>query len=430
MTRIALCTPLDRHSAIATSSVAVARELDRFADVTIFAEPTDHPIACPVATRPLRADAAQVRELQRFDHIVLVIGDSMFHAEAIRLAPQVSATLILHDHVLTHVVAALYGHGGLPALLHQFYPDEADSAAASLGTSTPFYATHEAARIPMTDVVLRHARGVVVHSEYSRNEVQPRSIAPIRVLPLPGFAEPRAPGAVPPFGLPDDAYVVASTGFANPNRQHERVIAALAHLDDLLRPVHFVIAGPVTEERRALLEATADAYDVGERVHILGRVSDAALSGIIERADVCVNLRYPALEGASASTLELLAHGRATIVCATGWYDELPDDTVVKVRPSIDPVSLAAEVRSLLTDPQERAALGSRARDHVRVGHGAESYARELFAFMESHDENASLSDTVNLVANATRSWGMPPSSPLAERTARTLLDMLGRRDA
>jgi glycosyltransferase involved in cell wall biosynthesis len=161
-------------------------------------------------------------------------------------------------------------------------------------------------------------------------------------------------------------------------------------------------------------------------MHFLGQVPSPTLADVLERADVCVNLRYPTFEGASASTLEQMAHGRPTIVFEVGWYDELPDDAVVKVPHTIDPTSLAAEIERLLLDPDERQQIGNRARLHAATGHDARAYAERLVTFLDGLDAGASLMETATAIADLTRSWGMSPRSPLAERTARRLMEMLG----
>jgi hypothetical protein len=115
------------------------------------------------------------------------------------------------------------------------------------------------------------------------------------------------------------------------------------------------------------------------------------------------------------------------MVFATGWYGELPDDVVVKLDVFVDPVSMAGAIEVLLGDGSGRAALGARAAQHVLRHHSPAACADDLFEFMQQLGAASSLIETADRIATLTSSWGMRPGSPLAERTAATLLQMLGR---
>jgi glycosyltransferase involved in cell wall biosynthesis len=367
------------------------------------------------------------RLLQQFEEVVLVLGNSPYHEHAYALATEMSATVILHDVVLAHLVAHVEGREGMEAALRRFYPGQASDAIASLHGGTPYYRTPAVAEIPMVEPALQHATSVIVHSEYARWCVEPRTLAPVMALPLPGFAEPVVRPRWPEIiSTLDAALVIATVGHVNSNKLHERVIEAMASLEVPGRPIHYVIAGPVEDARRHHLTTLAAQLGLSGAVHMLGAVSDPEVAGLLQRADLMVTLRHPTLEGASASAIEQMGAGRAVVVSDHGSYAELPDDCVIKVDPQVEPAALAEVLRRWLVDSEARAELSDRARAYVQAHHSTARYADRLIEVLtEAHDARPML-DVARRAAAITRTWGQRPGSPLAGRLAGELTALVG----
>jgi glycosyltransferase involved in cell wall biosynthesis len=428
MRSIAFCTPIDERSAIARSTMSVVEAMHRSADIVVFAEPTRQPLACPAPVEVLDDAARTEQRLWGFDDVVLVLGNSPYHQRAYDLAKRVNAITILHDVVLTHLVVHVEGHAGLEQQLRRFYPGTCEGAIASLYEATPFYRTSAVADFPLVEPALQHANGVVVHSEFARRQIESRTIAPVAALPLPGFSVPAARSSWSPPRPIGDGYVMATIGHANVNKLHERVIEAVRELPHLDRTVHYVIAGPIEDVRRARLLGLAGLLGVEDRVHIIGAAPDETIASIVERADVLVTLRDPSLEGASASALEQMAAGRPVIVTDQGSYAELPDDCVVKVDRQIDPKTLASVLSSLLSNEEQRRQIGERARHHVRTVHTDGAYVDGLIALIEQAQAAGPMLDVARRVSTISRRWGQRPGSPLASRLSNTVADLVAGR--
>ena len=86
----------------------------------------------------------------------------------------------------------------------------------------------------------------------------------------------------------------------------------------------------------------------------------------LRRADVAVQLRRATNGEVSAAVGDCLRFGLPTIVTALGPAADLPDDVATKVSPEIDPAGLAAAIRRLTADAEERSALTVGALAYVR----------------------------------------------------------------
>jgi glycosyltransferase involved in cell wall biosynthesis len=422
MTRVAIVTTIDRNSAIALATLQAATALAELADVTIFAEPTIHPLDCPLPLRLI--DDGRIRT---HDHVVTVIGDSPFHVDTFLAARRMPSVVILHDVLIAHLVATAMPLRDLSRELVRWYgPRQAAIVMRSARTPRPFWDGPTPLDAPLFESAIEFATGVVVHSNFAADVVCPRTIAPVRVVPL-AYETPRS-GSAPVKPIDDGSAVLLTLGHANPNKCHELVIEALAELAD--PTVRYVVAGLVTDRRRRSLEGLATSLGVGSRVDIVGHVSADRVSELLRSATVCMNLRMPALEGASASLVEQMAAGKCVVVFDHGCYADAPDDAVVKLPTNATPPVVAQAVRDLLDSSARRECLAERARRHVATVHSAKRYASQLLDFFGEVESAEPLTRLVRRVASVTRSWGMPHGSPLAHRWAAAITSMTSGVDA
>jgi glycogen synthase len=161
-----------------------------------------------------------------------------------------------------------------------------------------------------------------------------------------------------------DDIVLLSVGRLEENKGFHVLAAALAalkaHSGRLAQERwRWVIAG-AGPFRGRLERAIADA-GIADRVHFLGKVSDADLHAWYEAADLFV---HPTLyEGSSLVTLEAMAHRRACVVTRAGG---LPDKVHNGVNGWIvepgDPSALAAAISGALDDRMRLIEMGHQGR--------------------------------------------------------------------
>jgi glycosyltransferase involved in cell wall biosynthesis len=106
-------------------------------------------------------------------------------------------------------------------------------------------------------------------------------------------------------------------------------------------------------------------FGASPHVHAVGRVADADLHALYERADVFVHAtRY---EGSSLVTLEAMAHGLAVVATRAGGIpDKIEDGSSGRLVDVGDAASLAAALEALIQDASLRTALGEAAAAVVR----------------------------------------------------------------
>jgi glycosyltransferase involved in cell wall biosynthesis len=204
----------------------------------------------------------------------------------------------------------------------------------------------------------------------------------IRALSLP-FDDRKQRFRIPPREslVPPGRLLAVTVGDVNPNkriRQWLQVLRQNRHLSDRLL---YVVVGDSQSDHGAELAQLSVEYGLGDMVRFTGYATEEQLAAWLTHADFCVNLRFPNTEAASGSAIEQLAYGKPLIVSDTGFYSELPNDCVLKVRVDREADDLAAAAERLVSNAQLRQAMSARARTYARETFRADRYAEGIQDF-------------------------------------------------
>jgi glycosyltransferase involved in cell wall biosynthesis len=424
--RIAWFTPLAARSAIGEFSRHVCERLAGAADVELWVDESFglQDTAVPVVDYAL--DPAALDRLPGYDAIVYNFGnEARYHGSMYEVSRSHPGVALLHDRVYQHFLFDYHAQrGGLRAYrdhMRAHYGKAGDDAARA---DPPVWLDDFAsARFPLFEEVIVGARGVVVHSQSHRRLVEQRYLGPIATLFLPAYSLPEV--APPPAAEPD-RLLLLTLGLVNRNKHVHAVIEALARDPDLAARVRYVVAGPeeAGSPYRLELRERIERAGLHDTVVLAGYQSEEALEALIAEAAIFVNLRWPSMEGSSASLLRQLPHAKPVVVYSSGVFAELPDDAVVKVPPGA-PEQLGPALRALVDDPARRATVGAAGR-RLAETYTVERYAEGFLGFLEevrSWTPVLSLSDRV---AQLLHELGADADGPLVRSSSAVLGDVFG----
>ena len=154
--------------------------------------------------------------------------------------------------------------------------------------------------------------------------------------------------------------VLLAVGAVIPRKGYDVLVAALARLARLRW--RLVIAGDGGRSPETLrgLEAEIAAFDLADRITLLGAVSSEQLASIYQRCDLFV---LPSrFEGYGMVFAEAIAHGLPVVGTTAGAIPETVPDAAGVLVPPDDVEALAAALRRLIEDPAERERLAAAAR--------------------------------------------------------------------
>lgn len=148
---------------------------------------------------------------------------------------------------------------------------------------------------------------------------------------------------------------VFSMGSISPRKAHHVLVEALSLIGDL--DWTCAIAGGLEREPEVAeaLIAQIAALDLGERVKLVGEVSEAEAARLYAEADIFALASV--YEGYGMVFAEALAHGLPIVATTGGAIPEVVPETAGLLVPPNDPAAFAAALRTLIADPARRADL-------------------------------------------------------------------------
>jgi glycosyltransferase involved in cell wall biosynthesis len=373
--KVALCTPLHVHSAIARVSVSVANELVRrgHAVTLINIERTPGSTVHEGVQEQISwKDRQATVALQHAGAIVVQIGDNYdYHAGAISILHDFRCVGIFHDANIQNLFRMWAFDGKSDSEAMKLY----DATVRKLYGDDPELQTPETdqhSRLDMLRWLASQCSSALVHANFYKKKIQDFCPGPVITTPLTYDA--RQP-AKAPDRVATSRLSVLTFGHINTNKCCDLVIEAIGH-SKIRTAAEYRIVGPVTEDERQRLAALAAKHQV-ETV-IAGRVTDADIADELQLADIVCCLRKPILEGGSASAIESMLSSRPIMVANAGFYAEIDDDAAVKLSADFSADEIQTALERLAADAEARHAIAQRGREWAVRNCSIEHYVDKL----------------------------------------------------
>jgi len=432
---IAWFTPYQPGSAIAKFSSLVGPALAaRGHSITLFSSDRQPPIEdrrLPQGIELLHWSLFEtVPEVaDSYDVIVYNVGDHLeYHFGVLKLIDRFTGVCIFHDFYLVDlflgwcateteesladfIVASIYGEEAAKEFwVHEGQPDFQEWAAS---------------HVPMTEWLARKALAAVAHAPFYKQRLADSSAGPVRVIPLAYSASVNFASTRDQNG----PVRILTVGMVNPNKRVEAVIHAVADSPVLRTCCEYNIVGRIEPLYKAKLESLIADSGLQDAVFVRGEVSEFELHWRFAEADVLACLRWPALEGASASCIEAMFYGKAVIVTDTGFYSSIPSDCVLKISPAGEAQELAQHLEMVVVDVDRRDALGKRAQDWARREYAPETYAERIEPLLEIAAEERPCADALKQIGLVLRAMGVQHDDPIVSRLGSEFRSLFyGRR--
>jgi glycosyltransferase involved in cell wall biosynthesis len=282
-------------------------------------------------------------------------------------------TVLIDGLIAAPAAAQLLPHAGrirMTVLLHM-------PLATALGTR------HDASAQRSEPVVLRAATGVVVTSDWTRQQALTRYAIPAHRVHV------ARPGAdrVTAQARPVRGHLIC-VGALGRQKGQDLLVEALARLAE--RDWHCVLAGPLNRDPDFVgqLQTRIMRLGYGHRVRLAGVLTGATLSHAYTTADLLVAPSRSETYGMAVT--EALAHGLPVMAAAVGGLPEALGRAADGTRPGQlvppgDPAALAAALGDWLGDERHRHRLRAAARQRRSTLPGWEQTTQEMANALTAH---------------------------------------------
>ena len=372
---VAFLTPLppDR-SGVADYSAATCAELGRQVDLHVFTSTVAAEL--PAGVLSINSMSALPLLASRFDRVIGVLGNSVFHIDILKLLLRYGGAAILHDGRLLDVYA---GHVSLTKTVQM--------AEAEIGRRvTPeelrlwLLGDKSTAALILADVATS-AEPLMMHSPAAIAEVGRRYGTAAVHLPFSVYRGMDEAALTPTaraaarhrLGVPDGDVLLASFGYVHPTKAPIDCIWALSLLRSWGVPARLHFVGSPLMSTEPLLELIEELA-LGDLVHLSSDfVQEVSYRDYLAGADIGIQLRPGGIGSVSGALSDCIAAGLRTV--ASAMLSDAVDapDFVVAIPDNPSPVLIADAVMTLLDRPSATDAR----RDYV-AGHAFDTYVARL----------------------------------------------------
>jgi glycosyltransferase involved in cell wall biosynthesis len=389
--RIAWFSPLPPvRSGISAYSAALVPRLAETHSIDTFTGATAHQFVWKARRDP-------------YDLVVYQLGNAPCHDAMWGYLAAFPGLVVLHDARLHQARARdLLHQERFDDYRREFWYDHPDARRdfveyAIAGLGGPIYYCW-----PMQRVVMNTARLVAVHNPRVAADLREAFPgAAVEAIRL-GMSVPAADSAArdrvrAALGIPRAAIVFAAFGKITAEKRIGAIVRAFDALARERGDVHLLLAGDTAEYPALARDIAASPY--ASRVHVSGYVAEAAIGDYLAAADACLCLRWPTALESSASWLQCLAAGRATVISDLAHLVDIPTRDPrggPSSHPSLEPVALRIDLLD------EDAALHLAMRTLADDRHLRERLARAGHAYWSAnHTVDAMAADYLRLIALA-----------------------------
>jgi glycosyltransferase involved in cell wall biosynthesis len=223
---------------------------------------------------------------------------------------------------------------------------------------------------------------------------------------------------------PEGKTLVVTIGHANANKRILEVIEAIGTSRTLSGRILYAIVGASDGTYRQALLNAIKKFHLEETVRLTGFVGEDVLTSYLMHANICVNLRRPAMEGASASAIEEMLQGKPVIVSDNGFYGELPSEAVYKVAPGEEVQRVAEALLRLSGDPALGMEMGARGKRFASEQALPARYAAGFLEFANEVMDVAPLLKFIDRAAMQIQAMGVAPDASLPSTVAEVAYEL------
>jgi glycosyltransferase involved in cell wall biosynthesis len=371
------------RSGISIYSEFLILALVEYFDVTLYVQANDLPQG-RLSRLPILIHERDAGRRLDFDHRLYHIGNNpRYHSHIYEACLEHPGWVVLHEFVLYFLLAGLYRDR--PDFYRRMFRIGGANAIAEIkqmvkrGQDLLTYRHPE--RVPSNAELLKSGNRIVVHSEYTRRlaqEAAPEArIYRSQLIPPEAVPSSRSRADVlASVGIPEEAIVVASFGFVAHTKLNDVAARAVERVAACKSaPLYYLMVGEGDY---------VDSY-LGRRIKITCYVNEQQFDDYLAHCDLVLNLRHPVMGETSGALLRALGCARPCIVTDLGWFSELPDDVVLKIRasdPGMIEEYLVEALKLYLEHPLPFLKMGQQGASYVRTNHSpltiAKAYHRLL----------------------------------------------------
>lgn len=293
----------------------------------------------------------------------------------------------LHDYVLHHFYAQVFDeeerYDEYQTAMQSYYGELgkriAERFRQGVRCDYVFY------QFPFYQRVVNPSLGTIVHGSYAKTKLlQYNPNYQVEMIPmgimLPDLSNYDVAELRDKHHIPQQSFTIASFGFIIQGKRIRELLQVFSTFVKEVPDARCLLVGkevPSFDVRKLIHELQLDNY-----VIITGYTPYEEFLEYIALSDVCVNLRYPTVRATSANILKIMAFAKPVLASDLCELLDIPETYCQKIPLNeAEEESLLQALHTLYADPEQREALGKKARSFVEEHHSMQQAADKYIAF-------------------------------------------------
>jgi glycosyltransferase involved in cell wall biosynthesis len=295
---------------------------------------------------------------KEYDAVIYHIGNSEYHFEVVKNALYLPGFAIFHDTILAEAFGEMVKLGYVPINRYE----------AEMKLNELINPEHTA----FTASLLNNQIGYAIHSDFAKKALASENLNQVKSF------KTNLPTVVP-SSIPARQKRVVRVGLAgvlSGRRKGIDSIKQLAQEPGFGKNVIFHVFGFNLMDKEEIKELRKIS-----KIRMQTDLSDLGYQTQLANLDILINYRSEYRGETSLSTLEAMRYGCTVIVNDIGWFSEIPDEAVVKIK---NLNALQPELQKLIDEPKRLDAKAKAARRYVAEIHSPKSYVTDLAHLIKS----------------------------------------------
>ena len=325
-----------------------------------------------------------------FERVIYHFGNSTSHEHMFSLLQEIPGIVVLHDFFYSDILLHMEHNGILPHAWSKALQGSHGYAALAERYSDPDIGNF-VAKYPVNLALLQDSLGVIVHSEFQRQLTDywygAEASKKIAKIPLLRRNKIDLSGATvrDALGVAEQTILVCSVGILGPTKQNDRLLDAWLESSLADNPnAQLVFVGQANGDYGLSFQRRIDCSTAVNPIKITGWVDASEYDQWLTAADISVQLRAASRGETSASVLDCMNFGSATIVNAHGSNTELDREAVLMLPNDFTTSELGEALEELYADSNRRSSLSSHARTVIDNHHNPKRCAEMYYNSIEN----------------------------------------------
>lgn len=236
-------------------------------------------------------------------------------------------------------------------------------------------------KIFLNKEILDKAKGIIVHSDYTKEMLRKRGYNNILKINMVNMGADNLSSESNnylkmKYGIEDEDFVLGSFGNIAPTKQNHLICEAVKYYNQINdKKIYYIMAGD-----GGYVDDYLDKYIIKT-----GFIDIDKYNSILDRVNLVFNLRYPSMGETSISLIHAMGMKKACVITNDAWFKEIPDLYALKIEINEDYENVAKLLTELIENRAKVDEIGNLASKYINEEYDLLNTCNNIYNFLDQN---------------------------------------------